>query len=145
MKIMRIITLTTIVIKHQGKWNFNLLLNDFLLKMMQVLNPKGQTNSLSQKMKNLKCAATISRWSSLQHLHIGNLFYRIDFPGRLVSSHSFFNLQPHQCRHHSLCWIIKRLFSWPLPRISTANLWSGCQINHVIYWYNAELWQLSDR
>lgn len=45
--------------------------------------------------KKKKCTATISRWSSPQHFHIGILFYRIDFPGRLVSSHSFFNLQLH--------------------------------------------------
>lgn len=30
---------------------------------------------------------------------------------------------------HSLCWITKRLFSWPLPCILTVSLWSGCQIN----------------
>lgn len=60
--------------------------------------PQDKPIHYPKKLKNQRRAAAISRWSSLLHFHIGNLFYRIDFPGRLVSSHSFFNLQLHQCK-----------------------------------------------
>lgn len=67
------------------------------------------------------------------------------FPCETCQFSFVFQFATASVQGHSLCWITKRLFSWPLPCILTASLWSGCQINCVIYWYEAELWQLSDR
>lgn len=48
-------------IKHQQNWIFNLFLVGFPIPNDAGWYPTGQTNSLSQKMKIQKCAATISR------------------------------------------------------------------------------------
>lgn len=88
--------------KYQRNWNCNLpffFLVEFLFSNCAGLpTPQDKPIHYPKKLKNQRRAAAISRWSSLLHFHIGNLFYRIDFPGRLVSSHSFFNLQLHQCK-----------------------------------------------
>lgn len=98
-------------------------------------------------MKNQKCAATVFQviicpgisileTYSIGLISLGDLSVLIHFSiCNCISSGLA-----------ALCWILKRLFSWPLPRIPDwKNLWSGRQIKHVMYWYDAELWQLSDR
>lgn len=107
--------------------------------------------TLKWETEKEKYAAAISWRSSPRHFHIGNLFYRIDFPGRLVSSHSFFNLQPHRPRLAAFVKSKKRerererLFSRPLACMPTTDPWSDCQINHVMHWRDPQFWQLSGR
>lgn len=64
---------------------------------MWVVSPIGQTNSLpppqKEKKKNALQPFPGDHLPSIPILE--SFFYRIDFPGRLVSSHSFFNLQLH--------------------------------------------------
>lgn len=116
-----------------------------LPKWCRLLTPQDKPIHYPPKMKSLKHATSISRWSSLAHFHIGNLFYSDWFPGESCQFSFIFQFATASAQAHSLCWIIKRLFCWPLPCMPTGNLWSCCQIDHVIYWYDAQLWQLSDR
>lgn len=103
--------------------NFILLSVEFPFQMMWVVSPIGQTNSLPPPQKEKKkCTATISRWSSPQHFHIGILFLSHWFPWETCQFSFIFQFTTASSQPHSLCWIQKRkkrkkkkrLFSRPL-------------------------------
>ena len=131
--------------KHPQNWDYIQFLVDFPFELMWVVNPKGQSNPLS--FKNEKSEISCNCFQVI--VSVAFPYWKpivLDwFPWETCQFSFIFQFATASAQAHSLCWIIKRLFSWPLPRFPTANLWSCCQINHRIYWYDTELWQLSDR
>lgn len=132
-------------IKISGAGTFILLLVDFPFEALQRVNPRGQTNPLSLKNEKSEMCCNNFQVIISPAFPYWKPILSDWFPWETCQFSFIFQFATASVRVHSLCWIIKRQFSWPLPHIPTANLWFGCQINLLIYWYDAELWQLCNR
>lgn len=102
-------------IKISGAGTFILLLVDFPFEALQRVNPRGQTNPLSLKNEKSEMCCNNFQVIISPAFPYWKPILSDWFPWETCQFSFIFQFATASVRVHSLCWIIKRQFSWPFP------------------------------